>query len=189
MTLPFTPQECFFAAIIVFAIVGIQRGWRREIITLAFALGGLVFLLLFNLGQGIADFIFLRIPVIIADILGQPTAHTTAPSTSVVQLTTIITFFVVLALGYLVGNKAMPGPKAPAERILGVIPAIITGFVVIFFVNHFFSTNQNGTSLFTLAVETPNPNNYIVAIFVIAVIAVIVGLIAASAKKSGGAKK
>jgi hypothetical protein len=189
MTLPFTPQECFFAAIIVFAIIGIQRGWRREIITLAFALAALVFLMLFNLGVGIADFIFLRIPVIIADILGQPAASTTAPSASVVQLTTIITFFVILALGYLIGNRAMPAPKAPAERILGVIPAIFTGFVVIFFVNRYFASNQNGTSLFTLAVETPNPSNYIVPIFVIAVIAVIVGLIAASAKKSGGAKK
>jgi hypothetical protein len=189
MTLPFTPQECFFAAIIVFAVIGLQRGWRREVISLAFVLAGLVFLLLFNLGQGIAYFIFVRIPVIIADVLGQPAAKTTTPSASVTQLTTIVTFFAILALGYLVGNRTMPKASSPADRVLGIIPAIITGFVVIFFVNRFFSTNQNGTSLFTLAVETPNPSQYIVVIFVIAVVAVVVGLIAASAKKSGGAKK
>jgi len=189
MTLPFTPQECFFAAIIVFAIIGLQRGWRREIITLAFVLAGLLFLVTFGLGKGIADFIFLRIPVIIADLLGQPVAKTSAPSASVIQLTTIITFFVILALGYIVGNRAMPGAKTPADRILGIIPAIITGFAVIFFVNNYIASNQNGNSLFTLAVETPNPSNYIVVIFVIAVVAVVVGLIAASAKKSGGAKK
>ena len=189
MTLPFTPQECFFAAIIVFAIIGLQRGWRREVISLAFVLAGLVFLVLFNLGQGIANFLFTRVPVIIADVLGQPAAHTTAPSSSVVQLTTVITFFALLALGYLVGNRAMPKAATPADRVLGVIPAIITGFIVIFFVNRFFSTTQNGTSLFTLAVETPDPSKYIVVVFIIAVIAVIIGLVAASAKKSGGAKK
>lgn len=188
MTLPFTPQECFFAAIIVFAIVGIQRGWRREVITLAFVVAGLILLVWFNLGQGIAYFIFVRIPVIIADILGQPAPTTTAPSTSVVQMTTIITFFVLLALGYLVGNRAMPPAKTAADRILGVIPAAITGFIVIFFINRFFST-QSRTSLFTLAVETPNLNDYIGIIFIAAVVAVVVGLIAASGKKSGGAKK
>jgi drug/metabolite transporter (DMT)-like permease len=190
MSLPFTATQCFFAAIIVFALIGLQRGWRREVVSLAFILVGLLFLLTFNLGQGIAHFIFVRAPVLIADIFGQPVGKlNNEPSAQIVQLTTLITFVVILVLGYLIGNKVMPKAVTPADRILGVIPAVISGFAVVFFINSYFSRTQNGSSLFTLAVETPNPSQYIVVIFVIAVVAVIIGLVAASVKKSGGAKK
>ena len=39
-SLPFTDQQCFFVAIFVFIILGFQRGWRRELISLVFILLG-----------------------------------------------------------------------------------------------------------------------------------------------------
>lgn len=38
MSLPFTDQQCFFIAIVIFAVIGFQRGWRREVVSLAFIL-------------------------------------------------------------------------------------------------------------------------------------------------------
>src|ERR1700730_16164203 len=98
MSLPFTAPQCFFVGIIVFALIGLQRGWRREVISLAFVLVGLLFLVTLNGGQGLANFIFLKIPVIIGDVFSQPAAKTTAPSASLIQLTTLIAFFVILHL-------------------------------------------------------------------------------------------
>ncbi len=188
MSLPFTPQQCFFAAIIVFAIVGLQRGWRRELITVAFVSAGLIFLLFLNGGPGLAHFIFVRIPAIIADILGQPAPSTSEPSLQTVQITTVLAFIAVLALSYVVGNR-MPKPATPADRIWGIGAGILTGFLVVLFINHFFNGNQGGNSLFTLAIETPDPSNYIGLLLVIAVVIVVVALIATRVKKSGGAKK
>ena len=37
-SLPFTDQQCFVVAIVVFIILGFQRGWRRELISLVFIL-------------------------------------------------------------------------------------------------------------------------------------------------------
>src|SRR2546428_5625392 len=187
MSLPFTALQCFTVTIIVFMVIGLLRGWRREVISLAFVLVGLLFLFVISGGQGLAHFIFVKMPVVIADILGQPKPNPAEPSAQIVQITTLVSFVVILALGYLIGNKVMPKPTTPAERILGVIPAVITGFSVIFFMNNFLSRNQGGNSLFTLAVETPNPSQYVVVIFAIAVVAVVIGLVAASVKKSGGA--
>ena len=183
MTLPFTAPECFFAIIIIFALIGLQQGLRRVLVLLVFALAGLVFLVFLNGGQGLAVFIFQRIPVIIAYVFGQPTPATSTPSPQVVQTTTVVSFFVILFLGYLIGNKVMAKASTPADRIFGLIPGVATGFVVILFINHFF------TSLFTVAFETPNASQYFVWLVVIAIVALIIGLIMASVKKSGGAKK
>jgi len=183
MTLPFTAPECFFAVIIVFAVIGLNRGGRREVVSLVFALAGFVFLVVLNGGPALASFIFQRVPVIIAYIFGQSAPATSSPTLQEVQITTVVAFFVILALGYLIGNRAMSKPATPADRIFGLIPGVATGFVVILFINHFFST------LFTLAFQTPNPSEYFVVLVVIAVVALVVGLIAKSMKKSGGAKK
>src|ERR1700736_5947388 len=125
MSLPFTAPECFFVVIIVFAVIGLQRGWRREVISLAFVLVGLLFLVTLNGGPGLAHFIFVRAPVIIADVFGQPAPKpNNEPSAQIGQITTLVTFFVILVLGYFVGSKVMGKADTPAAHILGVIPAV-----------------------------------------------------------------
>src|SRR2546425_12464701 len=105
MALPFTAPECFFAVIIVFALIGLQRGWRREVVLLAFVGVGLLFFSFLNGGPGLAHFIFVRVPVIFADALGQPapTANN-EPSIQIGQITALVAFAVLLLIGYFVGD-------------------------------------------------------------------------------------
>jgi peptidoglycan/LPS O-acetylase OafA/YrhL len=183
MALPFTAPECFFAVIIVFALIGLQRGWRREVVLLAFAGVALLFFAFLNGGPGLAHFIFVRLPVIFADALGQSAPKVNnEPSPQIGQITALIGFAVLLIIGYLVGNRVMGKAASPGDRILGGFFAVFTGLVVVFFLNNFVSKNQGG-SLFTLAVVTPNPSQFIVVFFLIAVVLLVVGLVAANVRK------
>jgi hypothetical protein len=63
MTFQLTAPQCFFLVILTFAIIGFQRGWRRELVSLGFSLAAVLFLYLGG-GNGLAQFLFLRLPVI-----------------------------------------------------------------------------------------------------------------------------
>ncbi len=176
-------SQVFFIAIIIFAIIGFMRGWRREVISLAFTLTAVLFLYL-NAGLYLARFLFVSLPRIIMFVITQRVPpRPPDPSSQLVLITTVVTFIAFIALGYMIGNRAYPRPKAPSERVLGVIPAIITGFAIILAPVFF------GGSLFTLAVQPLQLNSlgeYMLVIFVVAVVAIVIGLISASAKKSSG---
>lgn len=191
MALLLTAPQCFFITILVFAIVGFQRGWRREIISLAFTLAAVLFLYLGG-GTGLANFFFVRLPIILQDIIApNPSASKVppqGPSQTDIFFATILAFVVVVAAGYLVGNKAFPKPSAPAERFLGVVPAIITGYALLTYLVFVFAKSP----LLTVGVNTPSQSligNYVLVIFLIGIVAAVIGLISASAKKGGGAKK
>jgi peptidoglycan/LPS O-acetylase OafA/YrhL len=178
--------ELFYIAIIAFGVIGFTRGWRREVVSLAFVLTGVLFLYL-NGGEYIAKILFQYLPRIIGFVLTEKApAKPPDPSKTVVEITTLITFIVIVFMGFAVGNRAFEGPKTSADRILGIIPAVITGFAII------SSSIFVGNTLFTLAIEPIKLNsvgNYMLVIFIIAVVALVLGLISASAKKSGGAAK
>ena len=55
--------QFFFIVIVIFAILGFQRGWRRELVTFGFTMGGLL-LLFIDQGRWLADFIFNKLPQI-----------------------------------------------------------------------------------------------------------------------------
>ena len=191
MALLLTAPQCFFITILMFAIIGFQRGWRREIISLAFALAAVLFLYLGG-GTGLANFFFVRLPIILQDVIApNPSASKVppqGPSQTDIFLATIIAFVVVVAAGYLIGNKAFPKPSTPAERFLGIVPAIITGYALLTYLVFVFAKSP----LLTVGVTTPSQSligNYVLVIFLIAIVAVVIGLISASAKKGGGAKK
>ncbi len=183
-----TAPQCFFIAIIVFGILGLYRGWRREIISLAFVLAGVLFLILAR--GGLPQFVFVNLPRAINTLLtgSAPTqpATTVAASDPRSTLTIAVFFFAFVVVGYLVSNRAAPKAASPAEHILGVIPGVVAGYAVLNFV-----TNALGqTSLYTVDVNTPNQNlisSYLLVIFIVAVVAIIAGLIAASTRKKGGA--
>ncbi len=177
--------QLFYIAIIAFGVIGFMRGWRREVVSLAFVLTGVLFLYL-NGGEYVAKILFQYLPRIIGFILTEKApAKPPNPSNTVVEITTLITFIVIVAMGYAVGNRAFEKANVPAERILGIIPAVITGFAII------SSSIFVGSTLFTLAIEPIKLNsvgNYMLVIFIIAIIALVLGLISASAKKSSGGK-
>lgn len=193
MSLLLTAPQCFFIVILIFAIVGFQRGWKRELVSLGFSLGAILFLYLGG-GNGLAQFIFVRLPVIAQIAVNNPGssphATTTVVSSGQVLITTIVAFVVIIGAGYLIGNKAFPKPTQPAERLLGILPAVISGYFIMLYVTNVLTK----ASAITLGVSTPTQatiGSYMLIIFIVAVVVVVAALIATNAKKSsgGGGKK
>lgn len=184
MSFLFTPQQCFYFGVILFAVVGFALGWRRQLIATAFIVTGVLFLLI-GFGNGLATFFFVRFPVIMQEAMGNSVPQTPPPPSNFdVFLTTLITFAVFIALGYLVGSRVKDNPT-PTGRFIGIIPGVISGFVVIYYINHVFSN----APFITVGVNTPSQNvlsSSILVIFLILVGALIAGLVASRAKKSGG---
>lgn len=189
MTLLLTAPQCFFLVVLAFAVVGFQRGWKRELVSLGFSLGAILFLYLGG-GAALANFVFQRLPTIANIVAGSSNTHVgtqTVPANEVL-IVTLVVFVVVVGVGYLIGNKAFPKPAQPAERLLGILPAIISGYFLMLYVTSILAK----TSLITFGISTPNQGvvgNYMLIIFIVAVVVIIAALIATSAKKSSGGKK
>ena len=190
MSLQLTAPQCFFLVILAFAVVGFQRGWKRELVSLGFSLGAVLFLYLGG-GNGLAQFLFLRLPVIAQIVVGGQSSNapqTGSVSTSDVLITTIVTFIVIIGAGYLIGNRAFPRPNAPAERLLGILPAIVTGYFLMLYVTNVLAK----ASLITFGVSTPKQDvvgSYMLIIVVAAVVIIVAALVATSAKKPSGPPK
>ncbi|MGB8345456.1 MAG: hypothetical protein WCD86_11260 [Ktedonobacteraceae bacterium] len=183
-----TAPQVFFIVIIAFGLLGIYRGWRREIISLVFILAGVLFLVLAR--DGLPQFVFVNLPRAVNTLLtgaAPSQSASTIPAGDPRSTLTLVLFFLAfVVVGYLVSLRAAPKATTPAEHILGVIPGVVGGYAILSFV-----TNALGkTPLFSLDVSTPNQNlisSYLLVIFIVAVVAIIAGLIAASGKKKGGA--
>jgi hypothetical protein len=178
-TLPFSDQQCFFVAILAFIVLGFYRGWRRELISLVFVL---IAVILVQPGTSGNLLQFLeRLPGAIGVLLtGRPQstgAGATGPFLG--AWGTLLIFALIVALGYYIGTRAFPKPVTPTERFIGVVPALVSGFFVLGYLRNFV-----GQSLFTVAIQPPDPANYVPVILVIAIISVVIGLIAARSKKS-----
>lgn len=192
MSLSMTAPQCFFLVILAFAVVGFQRGWKRELVSLGFSLVAVLFLYLGG-GNGLAQFLVVRLPVIAQITVGgsSTSATTGTVPTGDVLVITIVTFIVIIGAGYLIGNKAFPRPNAPAERLLGILPAIVSGYFLMLYVTNVLSKTQ----LITFGVATPKQDtvgSYMLIIVVVAVVIIVAALVATSAKKpsgSGGPKK
>lgn len=183
-----TAPQVFFIIIIIFGIIGIVRGWRREIISLAFILAGVLFLFLAH--SQLPQFVFVNLPRAISTLLSGAAPSQAAspiPAGDPRSTLTIVVFFLAfVVVGYLVSLKAAGKAATPTEHILGVIPGVVAGYAILnFFTN---ATGQN--SLYTFDVSAPSQDlisSYLLVIFVVAVVAIVAGLIAASTKKKGGA--
>lgn len=180
--------QCFFLAIIVFGVIGFQRGWRREIISLAFTLTGILFLVFGSLG--LAQFVFVNMPRATQALFSGTSPSAPAPTMTYadprVAISTGLAFIIFIALGYIVSFRVAPKAASTPERVWGVIPSVISGYAILTFVTTAFGK----TSLFTVNVNTPNQNlisSYLLVIFIVVVVAIIVALIAASSKKKPAA--
>ncbi|GAC1522350.1 MAG: hypothetical protein NVS3B14_23240 [Ktedonobacteraceae bacterium] len=184
-----SPEQCFFIGVIAFGFIGFMRGWRREVISMGFVLGGVLFLLLAG-GTVVTQLVFVRFPEIFQYITtGKVQAPPPQPSANTVLLVTLIAFALIVVLGYIVGNGAFKKdpPLTPGERLLGIVPGLVTGFFLVYYVSNTFAISH----LITLGVGTPTQNllsNYIPLIFFIAIVLVIIGLIASRVKKAPAKK-
>ncbi len=190
-SLPFTAQQCFFVAIFIFIVAGFFRGWKRELVSLVFILLGIV---LVNPASTNAIGQFLtRLPSTISYLT---TGTANNPSLIPAQnytfgpLGTLIIFFLIIAAGYYAGNQAFPKPASAGERFIGIIPALVSGAAVLYYLDHsgIFASTGNGAT-FATVFQLPDPGTYIPFLFIVAIVALIVALISNRVGKKGGAKK
>lgn len=187
-SLPFTDQQCFFVVIFAFAIGGFIRGWRRECISLIFILLAAV-LIHPSTSQVFGQFLS-RLLSSIGFLLTGKQASGGVAATSATSgfgpFWTLLIFALLVALGYYVGNRAFPKPTAPAERFIGVIPALIAGATVLYYINTggFFARTADGQTTFSTVFMLPDPAQYVPIMFVIAIIAAVIALISSRTKKA-----
>lgn len=195
MTWQVTPLECYFIAIVAFGVIGFQRGWRRETISLAFTLTGMLFLIFGKLG--LAQFVYNNLPRAITALTTGHQHPQPAPAISAndprVAFSTSIAFLIFIAAGYLVSTRVMPKPATAADRLWGLLPGMISGYAILIFFTNAINISSlfhlNKSSLYQLNVNPPNQNligSYLLVAFIIIVVVVILALISASAKKSSG---
>lgn len=179
----------FYAIVIaIFAISGFVRGWRRELISVAFIVPTVLFLYVGG-GDGLAGFFLQNIPYGTNFLTGGAVGPKTlppAPGPNQVLVVAVITLIVAIVLGFLIGNRAFKPTGTPTERFLGIIPGLVEGIAVVAMIGRLFASSPQ----ITFGTQTPNPNNLgngFLVIFLIAVAALIIGLLAGRVGK--GSKK
>ena len=182
MPLALNSVQCFAIVIIIFGFFGFLQGWRNALVLMGFTLAAVLFLFIGS-AQGIATFIFVRLPETFHTLTGGALFSSTypPPSANQVLISSVIAIGFAMFLGIIVGNRAFPGKPGSVptkDHFLGVIPGLVTGYAIISYASHIFA----GTQSLSVGVTTPSTTsigNYIVVIVVIAVIALILGLLTA----------
>jgi len=183
-----TAGQCFFIGIVAFGLFGFIQGWPRAVILMAFTLAGILFLSLGG-GQGLANIIFVRFPVVWQTVFA-PSGHVStppAPTANQIFFTSLITFLVIVLLGYSIGQSAFKKtPVTPFSRFIGIIPGLVTGY---FFVRYL--TNIFGSSTVAVGAFTPTSTIFtddVPILFLIGIGAVVIGFIASKVIKSPAKK-
>jgi hypothetical protein len=189
MVLPLTSQQCFFVTMLAFIIGGFMRGWRREIMSLVFVLLAVV-LIRPNTSDDLNSFLA-RMGNFVAYLSGGGQLDSPPSSSGLTFLGgpfwSLVIFMIVVLLGYYIGNRVFPQPSTTHERFIGVIPALISGAFVLFYLSS-YARGTGGQANLQVQVAPPDPNSFVPVIFVLALIALVVGLIASRFKKASGKK-
>ncbi len=180
-----TEQGALFAIfILAFAWSGYRRGWQRETVSLLFIVLGLVFLMLSG-GAYLAKLFY----QLLLDVnLTEQQLMTSHPR--FVLITSIFAVAIIIALGYIIGRSAFPKPPIPQDRVLGIIPGVITGALVAAYVTYFqFPSTQttviSAGTIFLNIIPNLMANFTVVVIFLLALVVIFIGLAATRPKKSG----
>jgi hypothetical protein len=176
MSLPFSEQQCFFVAILVFIVLGFQRGWKRELISLVFILLA-SFIVHPNTSIVVGNFLTRLLGAVGGSSATHPSPVTQVTSLFGSSFWSLIIFAGLVILGYYVGNRAFPQPATPHERFIGIVPAVVSGAFVLGYLSNYFKTTAGSSSL-KVDMQSPDPLNYIAVIFMIAIVAVVVAVIA-----------
>ena len=188
MSFILTSVQFYAIVIAIFAIFGFARGWRREVVSMAFIVPTVLFLYVGG-GNGLAGFFLQRIPYgtnFLTDGAVGPKTLPPPPGPNQVLVVAIIALIAAIVLGFLVGNRAFKPTGTPTERFVGIIPGLVEGVAIVAMIGRLFASNPQ----ITVGTATPNPNNLgngFLLIFLIAVAALIIGLLAGRVGK--GSKK
>jgi hypothetical protein len=135
------PTQCFFVILLITAFVGLSRGWVREIITMAIVLGTVLFLL--NGGDGLLhQFLFVNVPTALHDLIfgtsptTVPTPPISVPAQTRESVFGVVTFFILIALAYLAGQRWGSAPTTNQHRLGGILPGLVTGAAISYYVSN-----------------------------------------------------
>lgn len=182
-----TSGECFFVIVLITAFIGLWRGWMREVITTAILLGIVLFLMLGGTNI-LYQFIFVNLANAFKALFGGGTvaasdsSSATPLSSQANVLFSTAAFVVLTGFGYLVGHRAGKPPAAPAHRLTGVIPGIVNGAAVVFYITHSILQQQLNVNI--ASPDATTAGNSLPVVFGIALAGVVVVLIAISSKKA-----
>jgi hypothetical protein len=182
MALFLSSVQCFAIGIVIFAFIGFLQGWKRMLVVMGFTLAAVLFLYIGG-ANSIAQILFVRIPQTIGILTGGAFGKGTPPppNTTQVLISALVTVGIAMLLGFVIGGRAFASEKGGSntrDRFIGIIPGMVTGYAVISYVSHLFASNPS----IAVGLNTPNPNtlgSYIAILFIIALVALIIGLLTA----------
>jgi hypothetical protein len=188
MSLTLQSPVCFAIGMVVFGFIGFLQGWKRALVSMSITLLAVLFL---SSGGAniIAQFIFVRIPLVIGTLTNGAFGATSTPpppSSTQVLFTSIITLIVAYILGFIIGRSVFKAEKAgsylvytsTSGRFIGLVLGLVTGYIIVNYVSKLFAANPS----ISIGVATPSPttiNNAIVILVVVAVVALILSLLMA----------
>jgi len=184
MFLPLTSQQCFFSALCVFIVVGFLRGWCREVISLVFVL---LAVCLIHPDTSDALNCFLGRSGYVIAYLGGSSHQPPSDCSAVISFLSgsfwsLVIFVLLVALGYLIGNRVFREPACALDRFFGIVPAVISGSFVLFYLSSYARALGEPTNL-QENIHQSNPSTFVPVIFVIVIITLMVALIAACFKR------
>jgi hypothetical protein len=170
-------------------LIGFQRGWKRETISLAAVITSVAFLL-FGGGPAMAFLLFVGVPFLFRAI--QNSAQNTgvqgqslpSPDSSAIIVASVAFFLLIIGLGYAIGNRFVDKPKTPVQNVLGLIPAGISGYILATYVlgriSLFAGLPFLSDQLLRIDFSLPN----FLFIFIIAVLIISTALLVGARKKT-----
>jgi hypothetical protein len=170
-----TLQTALFIVIVpIFMWFGYRRGWRRELFLLPFVLGAVLFLSL-NMGQGLTQFLTQL-------LLDRPGV---SASPRAVLVLTVICLIGIVAAGYLLGNRLFPRPSTPQDRVLGLAPSFVTGFIAVFYLTTliFPGTQKMMLGQGFILLDQYHLGYYALGLFIIVAIVIVIRLVSTSTGK------
>src|SRR5260370_37056077 len=130
----------YLIVLAIFAIIGFARGWRREVISMAFIVPTVLFLYVGG-ANGLASFFLQRIPYgtnfLASGAIG-PKTLPPAPGPNQILAVAVITLIVAIVLGFLVSNRAFKPTSTSTERFLGIIPGLVEGVAIVALIARLF---------------------------------------------------
>lgn len=143
--------QCFLIVLLLGAVVGLRRGWEKEVLTCAIVLG--VVLFLSNGGGSFLSNFFTHGPNGVTSTASAQAASgssssalcsTTGNGAATGFLATLF-FGGMTLLGYLAGNKYGAVPKSHTHRLTGMIPGAANGGAVAYYVSNSVLPGQQFT--------------------------------------------
>lgn len=184
MLLPAASQQFFFTFICFFIVVGFVRGWCRELVSLVFVL---LAVCLIHPDTSNALNCFLGRSGYAITYLGGTSQQLPPTCYSVLGFLSgafwsLLIFVFLVALGYLIGNRVFPYPRFFVDRLFGIIPSIISGSFILFYLSSFFRVAGQPPN-FLLSMQQLNPSQFVPLMFVFVIVSIILALVAACFKR------